>query len=130
MIGRIAGLNSFEHPMAGVGEGLLQFLRVGLWEITAYVIVAGVALTKARWIADRFGAATWRERRTWADLDWPRSELWLLDLAAALILGSGLVEALWITRREAPDAPGHRRVTVTVRAPRSSGVATIGWRPA
>lgn len=99
MIGRIAGLNGFEHPMASVGEGLVQFVRVGLWEVTAYVIVAGVTLTKARWIADRLGAKTWREQRTWAELDWSRTERWMLAVAAVLILGSGFVEALWITER-------------------------------
>lgn len=99
MIGRIAGLNRFEYPMANVGEGLLQFLRVGLWEVTAYAIVAGVTLTKARWIADRPGASTWRERRTWAELDWGRTEWTMLAVATVLLLGSGVVEALWIVQR-------------------------------
>lgn len=96
MIGRIAGLNTFAYPMASVSDGLLQFIRVGLWEVTAYVIVAAVTITKARWIADRLGASEWRQRRTWRELDWSGTERSLLVAAVGLILGAGLVEGISI----------------------------------
>lgn len=99
MIGRIAGLNAFEFPMSSIADGLLQFLRVGLWEVTAYVIVAAVTITKARWIADRLGASEWRERRTWRELDWNDDERWLLVAAVGLILGAGLVEGISIVQQ-------------------------------
>lgn len=94
LIGRIAGLNTFTYPMPSVADGLVQFLQVGLWEVTAYIIVAAVTMTKARWIADRLGAAQWRQRRRWRQLAWTSGERWLLAAAVTLILGAGAIEAI------------------------------------
>lgn len=98
VIGRIAGLNTFAYPMPSVVDGLVQFLRVGLWEVTAYVIVAAVTMTKARWIADRPGAAQWRERRRWRQLPWTTTDRWLLFVAVTLILLAGAIEAVTLAR--------------------------------
>lgn len=95
-VGRIAGLNDFQYPMESVAAGLAQFARVGLWEITAYVIVAAVTMTKARWVADRPMAKQWREVRRWRDIAFSPSELTCLVIAVLLIVGAAVVEAVTI----------------------------------
>lgn len=97
-IGRIAGLNDFEYPMLGIGEGLVRFVQVGLWEMSAYVIVAAVTMTKSRWIADRLGARQWRTERRWRDIEWAGNEIACLGIAVVLIFGAAVVEGVLISR--------------------------------
>lgn len=98
-VGRIAGLNEFEYPMESFAAGLAQFARVGLWEMTAYVIVGAITMSKARWIADRPFARTWREERRWGDIAWDRLEVIWLVSAVLLIVGAALVEGVTIANR-------------------------------
>ena len=37
-IGWVAGTNSFEVPFASVAAANMQYLRIGLWETSAYAI--------------------------------------------------------------------------------------------
>ncbi len=98
-VGRIAGLNAFEYPMESVSAGLAQFARVGLWEVTAYVIVGAVTMTKARWIADRPFAQTWCEKRRWHDIEWDGPEIAWLSVAVLFIIGAAIMEGVTIAAR-------------------------------
>lgn len=97
-IGRVAGLNDFEYPMSSVGAGLVRFAQVGLWEVSAYVLVAAVTMTKSRWIADRVGAKRWRTERRWRDLEWTSSEVACFGVAVVLIVVAAVAEGLLLAR--------------------------------
>ena len=54
MIGWLAGANGFEVPFINVTAANMQYLRIGLWETTAYSLVCGVTLTKSLLISETF----------------------------------------------------------------------------
>ncbi|HOG47607.1 MAG TPA: hypothetical protein PLB78_13320, partial [Anaerolineae bacterium] len=58
-IGWLAGTNGFTPPFASVAAANAAFLRVGLWETTAYALVCAVTLTKSLYVADSFPARRW-----------------------------------------------------------------------
>lgn len=63
MIGWLAGSNGFEVPFKTVTAANLQYLRIGLWETTAYVLACAVTLPKSLLIADTFPAKEWSQKR-------------------------------------------------------------------
>ena len=39
-IGWVAGSNAFEFPFTSVSEANIQYLKIGLWEVTAYIFLS------------------------------------------------------------------------------------------
>lgn len=96
MIGFVAGSNSFEFPFSSVIEANIQYLKVGLWETTAYALMCGVTFTKSLNIADSFPAKQWSQVRKFKDIQFSGSERFLLLLSVLLIIISAYIEALLI----------------------------------
>lgn len=84
-IGFVAGTNSFEFPFISVAQANLQYLKVGLWETTAYAIICAVTLTKSLNIADSFPARRWVEVRSLRDITFTTREK-AFALAGILLL--------------------------------------------
>ena len=61
-IGWLAGTNGFEVPFPSVAAANMQYLRIGLWETSAYAVFCGLTLTKSLLVADSFPAKEWAEK--------------------------------------------------------------------
>ena len=93
MIGYVAGTNSFEYPFVSVAEANLQFLRVGLWETTAYALICAVTMTKSLYIADSFPAKKWAEVRSLRDLNFSLTEKVIVIVSIILLITAAYIEA-------------------------------------
>lgn len=92
-IGWIAGTNAFSPPFASVAAANAAFLRIGLWETSAYAVACAVTLTKSLLIADSFPAKRWAETRHLKDLSFTTAEK-VIGLAGILsLIAAAVVEA-------------------------------------
>ena len=96
-IGWLAGSNGFEAPFPTVEAANLAFLRVGLWETTAYALVCGVTLTKSLNVSATFPPRAWTETRGLSQLRLDSAEALLAAIALALLLGAALSETLLLS---------------------------------
>jgi hypothetical protein len=95
-IGRVAGTNAFQFPFASVLEANIQYLKVGLWETTAYALICAVTMTKSLYIADSFPAKKWVEVRRLRDLRFSTEEKSLVLVSVLMLIASGFIEAYLI----------------------------------
>jgi hypothetical protein len=94
-IGWTAGTNGFAEPFSSVALANAAFVRIGLWETTAYVLICAVTLNKSLHISDSFPAKQWTEIRKLRDLRFTSSEAVLAVVSIASVLGAGIVEAFY-----------------------------------
>ncbi len=97
-IGWVAGTNGFEVPFTSMTAANVQFLRVGLWETTAYAIICALTLTKSLLVASSFPAKEWTEVYSLKELRFSKAEKVLGLLATLSLVVAALVEALYLTR--------------------------------
>ncbi len=95
-IGWLAGTNGFEVPFASVAAANAQFLRVGLWETTAYAIACAMTLPKSLFISRSFPAKEWAEVHKLRDLRFSGIEILLGLLVIVALLAAALVEANYL----------------------------------
>ncbi len=95
-IGWVAGSNGFEVPFANVTAANLQYLRIGLWETTAYALACAVTLPKSLNIAETFPAKTWSLTRKLRDVSLSTSEITLLLLGSTALIIAATIETLAI----------------------------------
>lgn len=95
-IGHVAGTNAFEYPFVSMMEANLQYLKVGLWETTAYALICAVTMTKSLYIADSFPATKWVDVRELRDLRFSLSEKILVVVSVVLLAMAGYIEAYLI----------------------------------
>jgi hypothetical protein len=95
-IGWLAGTNGFEVPFASVAEANIQFLRVGLWETTAYALACAVTLPKSLFVSKTFPAKEWAEVHKLRDISFSSTEKALGLLTLVALLGAALVEANYL----------------------------------
>ena len=94
LIGWVAGSNAFEYPFGSVLEANIQYLKVGLWETTAYALICGVTLTKSLYIADTFPAKTWSQVRKLKNLKFSTEEKLMALLSVILLATAAYIEAV------------------------------------
>lgn len=97
-IGWLAGTNGFEVPFPSVAAANMQYLRIGLWETSAYAVFCALTLTKSLLVAEGFPAKEWAEKHTWRSLRFSGTEKALALVALVFLVGAALVEALYLTR--------------------------------
>lgn len=95
-IGWLAGSNGFEVPFESVMAANMQFLRIGLWETTAYALIFAVTLPKSLLIADTFPAKKWSHTRKLKDVKLSTSESGLILIGITVLIIAGIVETLAI----------------------------------
>jgi hypothetical protein len=95
-IGWLAGTNGFEIPFSSVAAANMQYLRIGLWETSAYAVCCGFTLTKSLLVADSFPARQWTETHTIRSLKFSRAEKVLALLTLLLLVSAALVETLYL----------------------------------
>ncbi len=96
MIGRVAGANSFEFRFATVWDANIRYLKVGLWETTAYALICAVTLTKSLNIADTFPAKQWTETRKLKDIDFSVAEKIVVLISALMLITAAYIEAVLV----------------------------------
>lgn len=95
-IGWLAGANGFEVPFSSVAAANMQYLRIGLWETTAYALFCAMTLTKSLLVANSFPAKEWAEKHALRSLTFSGTEKVLGLLALLCLFGAALVEALYL----------------------------------
>jgi hypothetical protein len=93
VIGWTAGTNGFMEPFPSVAAANAAFLRIGLWETTAYVLLCAVSLPKSLNEAATFPAKQWSRTRKLQDIRFSPSELAIAALGVCSLLGAAFVEA-------------------------------------
>jgi hypothetical protein len=92
-IGWIAGTNAFLEPFTSVASANMAFLRIGLWEITAYVLFCSATYDKSLYISETFPAKKWKETRTLNELHFSKADKIILLLGSISLLSAATVEA-------------------------------------
>lgn len=95
-IGWTAGTNGFQYPFATVAEANLNYLKIGLWEVSAYAIICAVTMTKSLNISETFPPKKWSVTRKLSDLVWDGQEKALLFVGLAFLIIAGFVEGFFI----------------------------------
>jgi len=96
MIGWLAGSNGFEVPFANVTAANIQYLRIGLWETTAYALACAVTLPKSLLIAETFPAKEWSETHRLKDIRLSNSEIYILLSAFIVLIIAAIIETFAI----------------------------------
>ena len=91
-IGWMAGSNGFEVPFLSVGAANLQFLKIGLWETSAYALICAVTLPKSLLVADTFPAKQWSETRRLIDIALSPAETGIVVLGCLMLIAAALIE--------------------------------------
>lgn len=93
VIGWTAGTNTFMEPFPSVAAANSAFLRIGLWETTAYVLLCSVTLPKSLNVADTFPAKQWSLTRKLNEIRFSRSEISIAMLGVFSLVGAAFIEA-------------------------------------
>ena len=92
MIGWLAGANGFEVPFINVTAANMQYLRIGLWETTAYSLVCGVTLTKSLLISETFPPKKWSQTRKLKDIKLSITEIIILLISSIMLIVAAIIE--------------------------------------
>lgn len=92
-IGWIAGTNSFMEPFPSIMSAQFAFLRIGIWEITAYVLFCSATLDKSLYISATFPAREWKETRQLKNLHFSIQERIVLFLGSTAFFSAAIIEA-------------------------------------
>ena len=94
-IGWTAGTNGFREPFPSVESANVAFLRIGLWEITAYISICAITLGKSLLVADTFPAEKWTKITRLKDLTFTRTEVIASILSVLALLSAAFIEAFF-----------------------------------
>ncbi len=95
-IGWLAGSNGFEIPFESIGQANLKYLKVGLWETSAYALTCAVTLPKSLYISRTFPAEKWSEIRSFKEIQFNIIEVTVLVIIGVLIICAALIETISI----------------------------------
>lgn len=93
MIGWTAGVNGFTEPFQSVAAANATFLRIGLWETSAYVLICAVTLPKSLLVSNTFPAKAWVKTTPLKDLMFTKVEVVIAVLGLVALYGAAAVEA-------------------------------------
>lgn len=95
-IGWLAGTNGFELPFESVKAANLQFIKIGLWETTAYALLCAITLPKSLLVANTFPAKKWSLTRKLKDIRLSFAEKIILTFSLVVLIIAGIVETFSI----------------------------------
>lgn len=93
MIGWVAGSNGFEVPFANVEAANMEYLKIGLWETTAYALTCAVTLPKSLHIAETFPAKEWSQTKKLKDVKLSTTEIIILLAGVVVLIVAAIIEA-------------------------------------
>lgn len=91
-IGWIAGSNQFEVPFATITDANLAYLKIGLWETTAYIVTCAITLPKSLYIADSFPATRWLETKKISAIKFNKTEKIIFIIGILSLVIAALIE--------------------------------------
>lgn len=97
-IGWTAGTNGFSDPFLSVAAANTAFLRIGLWEVTAYIAICAITLNKSLLIADTFPAKKWTKVTRLRDVSFTRTEILASTVGVLALLFAAYTEAFLSVR--------------------------------
>ncbi|HSK66398.1 MAG TPA: hypothetical protein VK888_05680 [Anaerolineales bacterium] len=93
VIGWTAGTNGFVDPFPSIAAANEAFLRIGLWETTAYVLICSATFNESMLVADTFPAVKWTKVTPWNEIRLTFAEIVVSLLAILSLLGAAYGEA-------------------------------------
>ncbi len=96
MIGWMAGSNGFEVPFTSVAAANIQYIKIGLWETTAYALACAVSLPKSLLIAETFPAKEWALKRKLREVKLSAAETVVVLLGGLALVGAAIIETFAI----------------------------------
>ena len=93
VIGWTGGTNGFSEPFQTVAAANDAFLRIGLWETTAYVLICAITLTKSCLVSDGFPAKRWLKSIPITALRFTGLEIGVGGLALFALIAAASMEA-------------------------------------
>jgi hypothetical protein len=94
-IGWTAGTNSFMEPFPSIEAANTAFVRIGLWEITAYISICAITLSKSILVADTFPAKRWTKTTRLKDVTFTRAEVIASLLSVFALVSAAYIEAFF-----------------------------------
>ncbi len=88
----MAGSNGFKVPFTGVLEANIRYLKVGLWETTAYSTIYAVTMTKSLLISDSFPAKKWSKIRKLEEIKFTSREIFITAFALLCLVTAAVIE--------------------------------------
>jgi uncharacterized membrane protein SpoIIM required for sporulation len=79
-----------------VKEANLQFLKIGFWETTAYVLACSITLPKSLYISNKFPAKEWDTVRKLKEIKFSKEEKLIAVICVILLLVAAIIETLFI----------------------------------
>lgn len=98
-IGWLAGANDFQFPFTSMMSANLNYLKIGLWETTAYILVCAVTLPKSLYISSTFPATKWAEIRKLHSIKLNKKETIIVLISLLCLIGAALVETFELVKR-------------------------------
>ncbi len=96
MIWWLGGSNGFEVPFVNIAAANMQYLKIGLWETTAYALVCAVTLNKSLHISDTFPAKKWSQTRKFQDIKLNHTEIIIIVLGSIALLCAAIAETFFL----------------------------------
>jgi len=93
IIGWTAGTNAFTEPFQTVTAANAAFLRIGLWETSAYVLICAVTLPKSMLVSSTFPAKAWVKSTPLKDVRFTKLEIVIGGLGLVVLCLAAIVEA-------------------------------------
>lgn len=94
-IGWTAGTNGFMEPFPSISAANTTFVKIGLWEITAYLSICAITLNKSLFVADTFPAKKWTKTTPLKDVTFTRSEVVAATLSVSALVLAAYIEAFF-----------------------------------
>jgi hypothetical protein len=94
-IGWTAGTNSFMEPFPSIEAANTAFVRIGLWEITTYISICAITLSKSLLVADTFPAKRWTKTTRLKDVTFTRAEVIASILSVFALVSVAYIEAFF-----------------------------------
>ena len=91
-IGWYAGSNSFEIPFINVAQANIQYLKVGIWEITAYILTFSLTISKSLNVSSKFLPKKWDTTKKIKDIKFSRNEKVVLITIILLLILAAFIE--------------------------------------
>lgn len=95
-LGWLAGINGFSVEFDSLLSANIQFLKVDLWEYTAYILVCCVTMTKSVYILEDYKMRKFEKTSSLKEIKFTKIETKVLAISFAILVTSAIIETTCI----------------------------------